>query len=80
MKIEITRNEYLQLVGLKTIAMMYYRRMKDVEEAVIAITGEEDKHGHACDFVWDENITVDALLEKMEITVFLQEPARMGQR
>ncbi|MBW3624083.1 MAG: hypothetical protein KY468_11805 [Armatimonadetes bacterium] len=71
----ISRNEYLQLVGLQTLAANHNRQLREIEKAAYAITGEGDLSedylgGHTSDAMYDtDNISVDDLLRRLEITV-----------
>ena len=67
-KTKITETEHLQLIGLLVLAKQCDERMKDIEKAVNAITGEPDAGGYSSDAVYG-NYTADELLEKLDITV-----------
>jgi hypothetical protein len=64
----ITRNEYLQLVGLLTVAKRHTAMLREIIPAVREIIGEQDDRGHSEDAVWGD-YSPEELLEKMEITV-----------
>jgi hypothetical protein len=67
----ITRSEYLQLLGLHALAKRHVEQLNDIERAACAITGQIPLAGtHTSDAIWNANDdTVDALLERLEITV-----------
>lgn len=73
-KTTITRNEYLQLVGLLTLAKRHCAALTDIAQACVAITDERDDdgdlmdNGHTFDAVWSEG-DADDLLRKLELTV-----------
>lgn len=67
-KTKITRSEYLQLVGLLTLAKENNKRQADIIAAVIAITGETDDMGHGNDAVYSD-YSADELLGKLKISV-----------
>jgi hypothetical protein len=46
----ITREQYLQLLGLRTLATRHYASIKEIEEAARAITGDDDC-GHTDDIL-----------------------------
>ncbi len=64
----ITQMEYLQLIGLLTLAAQHVEAQKQLEKAVAELIGQEGDRGHAQDAVWSP-YTADELLEKMEIKV-----------
>lgn len=66
----ITRNEYLQLVGLVTIADQHYRQQREIERAMLEITGAEED-GHITDLLYsDEGIPgLDQALKWLNIAV-----------
>lgn len=65
----ISRNEYLQLLGLKTLAIKHNKDLESIRQAMIEITAEEDEQGHTADTVWDNEQTVDTMLFNLEIEV-----------
>ena len=71
----ITKNQYLQLVGLLALAGRHMAMLKSISEAALSITGEEkdgtpSTYGHTFDAVWDDNRRdADALLTRLEIKV-----------
>ena len=67
-KTEITSNEKLQLIGLLVLAKANNERLKDITNAVIAITGETDDMGHGMDAVFGD-YTADELLDRLDIKV-----------
>lgn len=80
-KTTITTHEYVQLVGLKTLADGHLLALSDISGAILAITGEEnetgdpDTDGHAGDLIWAGNVRVEDMLRKLGITVEEREPA-----
>lgn len=67
-KTEISKSEYLQLVGLLTLASQHERAMEDIRTAALQITGETDDCGHTCDAIWN-GYSADELLGKLGIKV-----------
>lgn len=64
----ITRSQYLQLVGLLTLAARHNRDLRAIEKAALEIT-KEDELGHTGDAVYGDSHTADSLLERLSITV-----------
>lgn len=67
-KTKVTQSEYLQLVGLLTLAKTYTSKLEDILKLVIKITGEKNDMGHSSDAVYSP-YSVDELIKKLEITV-----------
>lgn len=69
----ITRNEYLQLLGLGVIARGHYKGVEEARDAMLSVLGmtqeEDDNGGWVNDTVWDDACDVDRMLKMMEITV-----------
>lgn len=70
-KATISQNEYLQLIGLLTLAKSHVDTQNQIAAAVAELIGQEGDRGHAQDAVWSP-YTADELLEKMEIKVVKQ--------
>ena len=68
MKTEISENQRLQLIGLLTLAKMHNDKLKDIEAAALAITGEDSDCGHTCDAVY-QSYEADEMLRKLGISV-----------
>ena len=68
MRKAITKNEYLQLIGLMTIARQYYKKQADCEQAMADIFESDETYGHWTDAIWD-GATVDNLLKRMKVEV-----------
>jgi len=70
----ITRSQYLQLLGLKTLADKHRAAMNDILNAMLDITDERDREGkrddmgHTCDVVWSDE-DLDKKLGYMGIEV-----------
>lgn len=71
----ITRDDYLRLVGLLTLARDHNRVLRDIEHSVAGLVGAEDDssggssyYGHASDAVYSD-YTADEMLGRLEITV-----------
>lgn len=67
----ITRNEYLQLVGLIALAQRHNQALRELDEAARAITHEE-RDGHTSDTIYDSfslGVDVDDLLRRLKIAV-----------
>jgi hypothetical protein len=71
MKTEITKEEYLQLVGLLTLARQHKKMVDEIEEAMKQVIGEEADYGHCGDAIWenDGTYTANDLLKKLKIKV-----------
>lgn len=67
-KATVTQSEYLQLIGLLTLAKGHVETQRQIAAAVAELIGQEGDRGHADDAVWSP-YTADELLEKMEIKV-----------
>lgn len=73
-KTSITRDEYLQLLGLKTLSKEYNKILDLLTNAVQRITGELDhngnpeKSGHNSDFIFGDR-ELDDMLRILEIKV-----------
>lgn len=71
MKKKITKEEYLQLEGLKQLAQLHEREGENLSKAIAMIVGEEldeNNYGISTDFIWEE-ITVGTFLKRHEIKV-----------
>jgi hypothetical protein len=64
----VTKSEYLQLVGLLTLAKKHNEWLEDLRVAALAITQEADEHGHTGDAVYGD-YSADMLLDRLNITV-----------
>lgn len=70
----ITKQQYLALHGLSVLASSYNEKLREIEQQVIDITGEDTKvyqGGHCGDFTYGENESygVDGLLDRLKLTV-----------
>jgi hypothetical protein len=70
-KERISRNEYLQLVGLLTVSRRHVRLIQEIAAAIGEVVGDpnDNEGGWIGDAVWDANPDVDQMLERMKITV-----------
>ncbi|HKS27843.1 MAG TPA: hypothetical protein VJS44_08490 [Pyrinomonadaceae bacterium] len=70
----LTRSEYLQLMGLKTLADRYHRMMLDVRESIEELMGLERFSDEVSDFIWsidsdwDTTVDVERFLERLNVT------------
>lgn len=64
----ISKEQYLQLIGLLAVAEKHNGMLESILEAVREITGEEDKFGHSADMIYGST-TLDNALEYLDITV-----------
>ena len=64
----ITQHQYLQLVGLLTLAKQYNGALEQIKHAALEITGETEDWGHTSDAVYGMR-SIDDLLKFLEITV-----------
>lgn len=65
---QITRGQYYQLVGLRTVADHLEAQLKHIAKAAQAVTGEEDDIGHTHDFIFGSR-ELDDLVELLKIEV-----------
>jgi hypothetical protein len=77
-KASITRTEYLQLLGLLTVAKRHTAMLRELIPAVREILGQQEDRGHADDAVWGD-YSIEELLEKMEVTVEPSPPTVSGE-
>jgi hypothetical protein len=64
---KLKRTEYLQVVGLLALAPRHNQALKDIEEAIAAVVGEEPDggyYGHVSDAVYN-GYSADKLLAKL---------------
>ena len=73
---KLKRSEYLQLVGLLALSQSHLMALKDIEEAIRKIVGEEREGGHSMDAIYC-NYTADDLLKKVTTS---NERSTMGKR
>ena len=69
---KITKEQYVQLVGLMCLAKQSTNELNNIEKAACAITGEEPNKGsHTSDEVYAARgePNADALLERLGIVV-----------
>ena len=62
----VSQNEYLQMIGLKTLANGFLAKLDDIQTALEEIT-EEEEWGHTADTVWTKEATIDELLNSLNI-------------
>lgn len=70
-KDKISRAEYLQLIGLDTLAKQYDRKMHDLRDAMCeVIDASEQQRDYLSDLIWGgSNATVDEALKALKISV-----------
>jgi hypothetical protein len=71
-KTEISRSEYLQLVGLLTLAKRHTAALRDLERAAAEITGDREEYGSfglTSDVLYQDDPDADDLLRRCGITV-----------
>lgn len=69
-KTNITRTEYLQLLGLMELARRTMEQAKAIIGAAAAIVGDKnDDLGHTADECYSSNPSADGLLKRLDITV-----------
>jgi hypothetical protein len=67
-KTTITKNEYLQLVGLTTLAMKHEKIVRECERAMEELMGFPENSGETSDVIYgDRDLTW--LLERANVTV-----------
>jgi hypothetical protein len=57
----ITRGQYLQLLGLQTLAKQHWSAINDIEKAALEITKEDNDIGHTMDMMADSRNIDDGL-------------------
>ncbi len=67
MKQLVNKSTYLQLIGLKTIAVQYNKKLQEIYESVNELMEEENDEGWISDFIYDENTSVDRFLEGLKV-------------
>jgi len=67
MKQKISKNEYLQLLGLKTLIVEYNKKLSDIHTTICDIMEDGDDDGWISDFIYDENATVDSFLNGLKV-------------
>ena len=67
-KTTITKNEYLQLVGLQALANSYLKKIDDLESLAYELTGELDSFGFTTDMICNDR-GIDEVLEQLDITI-----------
>lgn len=73
----ITKFQYLQLLGLFTLAKNHYRFLEEITETVAEITKTQNDHdsgypyyGHVSDAIWSgDDMGLDEMLRKLAISV-----------
>lgn len=66
---QITRGQYYQLIGLRTVTDHLEAQLKHIAKAARSITGEEDEIGHTNDFIYGGGRELDELLDLLRIEV-----------
>ena len=73
MKSELSRAEYLQIVGLLALADRHARMLTEIRQSVgdlLGISEGDAEDGHISDAVWDDNSRdADLMLRKLKVTV-----------
>ena len=70
MKVTITENERLQLLGLLVVAQQHAKGVMSAEKAAAAILEIDDNDlGHYSDAVYESDADIDDILKKMGIKV-----------
>ncbi len=67
-KTKVTPAEYLQLIGLLTLAKHHQEKMGDILLAVQELTGDINDDGHSSDAVFCDHNALD-LLKKLGIVI-----------
>lgn len=63
MKAKITKSEYLQLLGLKTLAIQCNSKLDDLFESARKILEDDEACGWTSDLIYDDNTTLDHVLD-----------------
>lgn len=72
MKTKIAHSEYLQLVGLLTLAERHTRTLRELRDAaceLLAIGRDDEEGGEVDDAVWFGDHDPDLLLRKLNVEV-----------
>ena len=68
----MTHQEYLQALGLLTLAKRHYEKVKDCEKALAKLlkvpNDGNQYYGHVSDAIWEGDADLDELIEKLELT------------
>ncbi len=68
MKTKVSKKEYLQIVGLLTLADKHMNMVDDIQNALREIVGEKEDWGHCGDAVIDATLrNADSLLKRLNI-------------
>jgi hypothetical protein len=67
-KVTVTAHERLQVIGLLVLAERHNKALRDIEAAVMSITGETEQGGHSTDAVYSD-YDADDLFGRLGITV-----------
>lgn len=71
-KKEITKQEYLQLEGIRALSNKLNTQLEDLVQVVASITGEkldEHNYGLASDFIYFKGATVQEYLKKIGVAI-----------
>lgn len=68
----ITKEKYLQIAGLLTLAQFHKNRVDECEKIMSLMIEEGEDCGHCGDAIWSD-YTADILLEKLNIKVDYQD-------
>lgn len=74
-KSSITQTEYVQIVGLLTIAKQHTQMIASIEKSLREIIGQEGDNGHCSDAIYGD-YTAEELLEKMAVKVLKHKKAK----
>jgi len=72
MRETITKKEYLQVVGLMTLALKYTHTLEECETAIAEVLGVEKdsgSYGHVSDAIYAYDGDVDGMLKRLGIGV-----------
>lgn len=63
---EISDEIKLMLLGLKTLADSYSKKLDEIYNIAKEMSDAEDRHGIVCDFVYDPSVSLETFLERLK--------------
>ena len=65
----ITPTQLLRLEAIRVAARTLFEQIEDLEEEAYQITGEEDPCGHTTDLLYQSNMSVEELVERLGLEI-----------
>lgn len=66
---EMTPTQLLRLEEIRRTARTLFDQIEDLEEEAYQITGEQDPCGHTTDLLYQSNMSVEELVERLNAEV-----------